>query len=274
MRDRLAPWTGERRTLLTFDEQDPGLRSSFPPDVADRLARIGAAYDPDARLLGEPRPRLSPSAPEDRGAPLRRTVVDALEVAAAARERVRDGRRDRVVADRPVEPGRRPDVVDADGARGGGVVVAPGSGDLAQAVAVVRGAGPDEGAVRHAGEAAQHAGGLLAVLRRGGLDRLADRRGARRERVADAHDAVPQPERGAGAGRGIAVAGAHGGAEHEARGHHDGYAVRSKRIASSVPPSAPGRIAYCDVSWAMMESPKPAPGLSGRGSIPRPESRT
>ncbi len=52
VRDRLAPWTGERRTLLTFDEQDPGLRSSFPPDVADRLARIGAAYDPDARLLG------------------------------------------------------------------------------------------------------------------------------------------------------------------------------------------------------------------------------
>ena len=51
VRDRLAPWTGERRTLLTFDEQDPGLRSSFPPGVADRLARIGAAYDPDARLL-------------------------------------------------------------------------------------------------------------------------------------------------------------------------------------------------------------------------------
>ena len=51
VRERLAPWTAARRALLTFDEADGGLRGSFPPEVADRLARVQAAYDPDGRLL-------------------------------------------------------------------------------------------------------------------------------------------------------------------------------------------------------------------------------
>jgi hypothetical protein len=46
----LAPWTTER-TLLGFAERQPGLRASFAPAVADRLAAITAAYDPRGRLL-------------------------------------------------------------------------------------------------------------------------------------------------------------------------------------------------------------------------------
>lgn len=49
--ERLAPWVGPRATLLSFDEQRPGLRGSFPSDVADRLASVAAAYDPDGRFL-------------------------------------------------------------------------------------------------------------------------------------------------------------------------------------------------------------------------------
>lgn len=48
---RLAPWAGERRTLLTFDEREPGLRRALEPGVADRLAAIAAAYDPDGLFL-------------------------------------------------------------------------------------------------------------------------------------------------------------------------------------------------------------------------------
>jgi hypothetical protein len=37
---------GAGGTLLTFDEQDLGLRGAFASDVADRLAGVTAAYDP------------------------------------------------------------------------------------------------------------------------------------------------------------------------------------------------------------------------------------
>jgi hypothetical protein len=50
VRARLVPWAAERGTLLTFDEQDPGVRGSLPPDAAERLAGIAARYDPDRRL--------------------------------------------------------------------------------------------------------------------------------------------------------------------------------------------------------------------------------
>jgi hypothetical protein len=50
MSDRLAPWIGARRTLLTFDEE-PGLRHAFTDPVADRLAQITARYDPEDLLL-------------------------------------------------------------------------------------------------------------------------------------------------------------------------------------------------------------------------------
>jgi hypothetical protein len=48
---RFAPWTGERRTLLTFDERGPGLRGTLPPTAVDRLASITAKYDPGGVLL-------------------------------------------------------------------------------------------------------------------------------------------------------------------------------------------------------------------------------
>jgi FAD binding domain len=51
VRERLAPWTTERSTLLTFDEREPGLRHALEPDVADRLAAIASAYDPDGLFL-------------------------------------------------------------------------------------------------------------------------------------------------------------------------------------------------------------------------------
>ena len=51
MSDRFAPWTGARRTLLTFDEEEPGLRHCFAGPVADRLADVTARYDPDSLLL-------------------------------------------------------------------------------------------------------------------------------------------------------------------------------------------------------------------------------
>ena len=48
MSDGFAPWTGARRTLLTFDEEEPGLRHCFTGPVADRLADVTARYDPDS----------------------------------------------------------------------------------------------------------------------------------------------------------------------------------------------------------------------------------
>lgn len=49
--ERLSPWVSARRTLLTFDERGIGLRGSVAPEVADRLARINATYDPDGLLV-------------------------------------------------------------------------------------------------------------------------------------------------------------------------------------------------------------------------------
>jgi len=51
MSERLAPWVAARRTLLTFDEEEPGLRHSFTDATADRLARIIARYDPGGLIL-------------------------------------------------------------------------------------------------------------------------------------------------------------------------------------------------------------------------------
>jgi FAD/FMN-containing dehydrogenase len=48
---RLAPWVDARPSLLTFDERGLGLRRLFGPDVADRLARVTAAYDPDGLFV-------------------------------------------------------------------------------------------------------------------------------------------------------------------------------------------------------------------------------
>jgi FAD binding domain len=52
VKKRLTPWTGVRGTLLTFDEQGAGLRGSFTPEVADRLASVTAEYDPDGLFVG------------------------------------------------------------------------------------------------------------------------------------------------------------------------------------------------------------------------------
>jgi len=46
VRQRIEPWADERGTLVTFDEHDGGIRGAFPPETADRLERIAAAYDP------------------------------------------------------------------------------------------------------------------------------------------------------------------------------------------------------------------------------------
>jgi hypothetical protein len=45
--ERLGPWSGERSNLLTFEERRRGLRASFGSEVADRLAAVIAARDPD-----------------------------------------------------------------------------------------------------------------------------------------------------------------------------------------------------------------------------------
>jgi FAD/FMN-containing dehydrogenase len=47
----LAPFTGSRDTLLTFDERDGGVRGAFSSEVADRLARIRRDYDPEGRVV-------------------------------------------------------------------------------------------------------------------------------------------------------------------------------------------------------------------------------
>ena len=49
--DRLAPWTSPLGPLLTFAEQQTDARASFAPEVADRLARISAGYDPHGRFV-------------------------------------------------------------------------------------------------------------------------------------------------------------------------------------------------------------------------------
>src|SRR4051794_9840883 len=72
--------------------------------------------------------------PQLRGPAFRRVAVDALEVAPAARERLGDGRRHLVVAERAVEPLGRPHVVQADLARRGRVVVAPRARDAPEVV--------------------------------------------------------------------------------------------------------------------------------------------
>jgi len=53
-RERMAPYAASSppRSLLSFDERSPGIRASFPADVADRLVRVKAAYDPDGLLVG------------------------------------------------------------------------------------------------------------------------------------------------------------------------------------------------------------------------------
>jgi hypothetical protein len=45
--ERLGPWSSRRPNLITFEERRRGLRASFSPDVADRLATVAAAHDPE-----------------------------------------------------------------------------------------------------------------------------------------------------------------------------------------------------------------------------------
>ena len=49
--ERMRPWTASR-TLLGFAEQQQGLAASFPPEVAERLARVKADRDPEGLILG------------------------------------------------------------------------------------------------------------------------------------------------------------------------------------------------------------------------------
>jgi hypothetical protein len=48
---RLEPWITSPRTVITFDERGLGLHALFPSSVADRLANITAAYDPDGLFV-------------------------------------------------------------------------------------------------------------------------------------------------------------------------------------------------------------------------------
>jgi hypothetical protein len=50
VKERLAPWVADQ-TPLNFAESQPGLRASFPPATADRLARVKAQYDRDGIIL-------------------------------------------------------------------------------------------------------------------------------------------------------------------------------------------------------------------------------
>jgi hypothetical protein len=47
---RIAPFTGSRETILTFDERAP-LKGAFEPGVADRLEAISKARDPEGLLV-------------------------------------------------------------------------------------------------------------------------------------------------------------------------------------------------------------------------------
>ena len=49
--ERLSPWFGERRSLLTFDERGGTLRDAFTAPVADRLAAVTRSFDPDGLFL-------------------------------------------------------------------------------------------------------------------------------------------------------------------------------------------------------------------------------
>lgn len=48
--ERIAPLSGARDTILTFDEQRP-MRDAFAPEVADRLEAVAAARDPDGLFV-------------------------------------------------------------------------------------------------------------------------------------------------------------------------------------------------------------------------------
>jgi FAD binding domain len=48
---RLEPFLATPRTVLTFDERGLGLHELFPQTVADRLANVTAAYDPDGLFV-------------------------------------------------------------------------------------------------------------------------------------------------------------------------------------------------------------------------------
>ncbi len=48
--ERIAPFSGARDTILTFDEQRP-MRDAFAPAVADRLEAIAKACDPEGLLV-------------------------------------------------------------------------------------------------------------------------------------------------------------------------------------------------------------------------------
>jgi FAD/FMN-containing dehydrogenase len=48
--DRIAPFSGARDTILTFDEQRP-MRDAFAPEVADRLETIAQARDPEGLFV-------------------------------------------------------------------------------------------------------------------------------------------------------------------------------------------------------------------------------
>src|SRR6185312_2503586 len=107
----------------------------------------------------------------------------ALEVAAAARERLGHSRRHLVVAERAGEPLRRPDVMDADLAGVPRVLVAPRPADAAEVEEAV-GLRPRERAVGQLGEPAQHARGLVAIALPRGLDGLVKSPGRPLERIA------------------------------------------------------------------------------------------
>ncbi|HVW47936.1 MAG TPA: FAD-binding oxidoreductase [Solirubrobacterales bacterium] len=48
--ERIAPFSGARDTILTFDEQRP-MRDAFTPEVADRLQAIATARDPEGLFV-------------------------------------------------------------------------------------------------------------------------------------------------------------------------------------------------------------------------------
>ena len=51
LRERMSPWIGERRSLLTFDERGGSLHGAFTAPVADRLAAVTRSFDPDGLFL-------------------------------------------------------------------------------------------------------------------------------------------------------------------------------------------------------------------------------
>jgi FAD/FMN-containing dehydrogenase len=63
---RMAPWAADHY-LLAFAEQREDLRSSFTPEVADRLERIKADYDPDGLILANHSDGCAPAPPGPHG---------------------------------------------------------------------------------------------------------------------------------------------------------------------------------------------------------------